>query len=478
MSIPRFQSKPSESVESRSPALHVVTFGCQMNKYDSLSVEGRFKSQGYRTTESIGDADVVLFNTCSVREHAEERVYSWVGELKKEKLRRPELVVGVMGCMAERVGEELFGRAPIVDLVVGTRSFQHLPELIDEVRSVRASGGVARITKLGLDEYPDGARDGQEYTGGRLGYLTVMRGCDLNCTFCIVPRVRGRVLSRPIDELVLEARWMVERGAQVITLLGQTVNSYGEDLPADSSAPMRGRQGRPSLADLLYRLQELDGLERIRLITLHPSYVTRALAEALRDCSKCDAFLPLPAQAGSDDVLKRMKRGYTTDLYRRRVDLLRELVPDIELASDWIVGFPGESDADFELTERFLGEQRFVTNYIFQYSPRPQTHAAEAHVDDVSAELKRERNHRLLATAERVQLARFQQQIGRELDCFVERESEKHPGTLLGHTYTGLPISFRGDTTLIGSHARIKVEHCTAFGLSGALAVTAPAAQA
>jgi tRNA-2-methylthio-N6-dimethylallyladenosine synthase len=327
MSIPRVQSKSSPTADERSPALHVVTFGCQMNKYDSLAVEGRFSKRGYRTTDSIADADVVLFNTCSVREHAEERVYSWVGDLKREKARRPGLVVGVMGCMAERVGEELFGRAPVVDLVVGTRSFQHLPELVDEVRARRESGDAARIAKLGLDEYPDGAREGEAYTGGKLGYLTVMRGCDLNCTFCIVPRVRGRVLSRPIDELVREARWMVDSGAQVITLLGQTVNSYGEDLPADPSSSMRGRQGRPSLADLIQRLNELDGLERIRLVTLHPSYVTRALAEALRDCSKCDRFLPLPAQSGSDAVLKRMKRGYTTDLYRRRADLLRVLVP-------------------------------------------------------------------------------------------------------------------------------------------------------
>jgi tRNA-2-methylthio-N6-dimethylallyladenosine synthase len=472
MTLTRFQSKNSSEPEGGSPKLHVVTFGCQMNKYDSLSVEGKFKKQGYTTTESIDEADVVLFNTCSVREHAEERVYSWVGELKRKKAARPELVVGVMGCMAERVGEELFGRAPIVDLVVGTRSFQHLPQLVDEVRARRDGSKSPRIVKLGLDEYPDGARDGEEYTGGRLGYLTVMRGCDLNCTFCIVPTVRGRVLSRPIDELVREARWMVERGAQVITLLGQTVNSYGEDMPAplDGESHMRGRQGRASLADLIYRLQELDGLARIRLITLHPSYVTRALAEALRDCDKCDRFLPLPAQSGSDAVLKRMKRGYNVDLYRRRVDLLREIVPDIELGSDWIVGFPGESDDDFAASERFLEEQRFAVNYIFQYSPRPQTFAAEHHADDVPDELKRERNNRLLRTSERVQLARFQTQIGRELDAFVERESEKHPGVLLAHSHTGLPLSFRGDAILIGRNARVRVENCTAFGLSGSLA--------
>jgi tRNA-2-methylthio-N6-dimethylallyladenosine synthase len=265
---------------------------------------------------------------------------------------------------------------------------------------------------------------------------------------------------------------MVERGAQVITLLGQTVNSYGEDLPAPlaSEPQMRGRQGRVSLADLLYRLQEIDGLQRIRLITLHPSYVTRALAQALRDCDKCDRFLPLPVQSGSDAVLKRMKRGYTIDLYRRRVELLREFVPDIELGTDWIVGFPGETDDDIAASERFLEEQHFVVNYVFQYSPRPTTWAAEQLVDDVSIEAKNERNQRLLRAAERVALARLQQQIGRELDVFVEQESEKHAGVLLARTHTGLSVSLRGDAALVGTQTRVAIENCTAFSLSGSLA--------
>lgn len=473
MSIPRFQSKTSRD-NAAAPKLHVVTFGCQMNKYDSLAVEGRFKKQGYDTTDAIGEADVVLFNTCSVREHAEERVFSWVGELKRAKEARPDLVVGVMGCMAERLGDEVFGRSKVVDLVVGTRSFQHLPALVDELleRRSQSDGKRVKLSRLGFDEEPDGRREGEPYTGGRQGYLTVMRGCDLNCTFCIVPKVRGRVLSRPVDELLDEARWMVDHGAQVITLLGQTVNSYGEDLavPPAGAARGRGRQGRASLADLIYRLQELEGLVRIRLITLHPSYVTKALAEALRDCSKCDRFLPLPAQSGSDDVLRRMKRGYTVDLYRRRVELLREHCPQIELGSDWIVGFPGESEGDFQATERFLEEQRFIVNYVFQYSPRPETHAAEAHADDVPEALKRERNNRLLAVSERVALARLREQLGRELEVFVEELHEKHEGMLRARTFNGVPLAVRGESTLVGTIQRVRVEDCTAFGLAGTLA--------
>jgi tRNA-2-methylthio-N6-dimethylallyladenosine synthase len=197
--------------------------------------------------------------------------------------------------------------------------------------------------------------------------------------------------------------------------------------------------------------------------------VTRALAEALRDCAKCDRFLPLPAQSGSDDVLKRMKRGYTVDLYRRRVELLREYVPDIELGTDWIVGFPGETDEDFAASERFLEEQRFIVNYVFQYSPRPETHAADALQDDVPEATKRERNNRLLAVGERVSMARLREQLGREVPVFVEQAHEKHVGVLQARTYTGVALSFRGEPTLVGTHQRVTVEDCTAYGLAGSL---------
>lgn len=470
MSITRVQSKARGEAEAGAPKLHVVTFGCQMNKYDSLLVEGRFAKHGWGTTEKIDEADAVLFNTCSVREHAEERVHSWVGELKREKQRRPDLVIGVMGCMAERLGAELFKRSGHVDLVVGTRSFQHLPQLVDEVRARREAGADTRLVRTGMQELPDASRDGETYTGGLLGFLAVMRGCDLNCTYCIVPTVRGRVLSRPIEELVDEAKWMVDHGARVVTLLGQTVNSYGEDLPVPATGEPRmlGRRGRPGLADLIRRLQEVDGLERIRLITLHPSYVTTELAEALRDCPKADRFLPLPAQSGSDRILKAMKRGYTTDLYRRRLDILRAHVPDIELGSDWIVGFPGETEADYLATERFLEEIGSVVNYVFKYDPRPETHAHSALVDDVAIVDKKDRNNRLLRVAERVALGRLQAQLGSTLPVFVERVSERHPGSLQGRTFHTLPVSFTGDPELIGSVVRVSVEETSAYGMAGA----------
>ena len=477
MSTTRHQSKPSADAPiSGAPKLHVVTFGCQMNKYDSELVEGRFKRDGYETTSEIDEADVVLFNTCSVRDHAEERTWSWVGELKKAKEQRPDLVVGVMGCMAQRVEEEIFKRAGHVDLVAGTRQFHLLPKMVAELHDRR--GAPDRFTRkerrlLATDMAEDVVvdREGETFAGGRHAYLAVMRGCDLNCTYCIVPTTRGRVRSRPIDELVREAQWYADQGVQVLTLLGQTINSYGEDSPAPGPGEpmMRGRKGRPSLADLLYRLEEVKGLERIRLITLHPSYVTQSFAESIRDCTKVEKFLPLPAQAGSDDVLKRMKRGYTLDLYRRRADLLREIVPDIELGSDWIVGFSGETDEDFDGSERFLEEQGFLVNYVFKYDPRPKTKADEKLEDDIPDAVKKERNQRLLRTSERIQRARLGRYRGKDVEVFVESLSERDERILLGRTLQGMPVSFEGPKDLLGTLQRATIDETTAYGMAGRL---------
>jgi len=298
-----------------------------------------------------------------------------------------------------------------------------------------------------------------------------MRGCDLSCTFCIVPAVRGRVLSRPVDDLVAEARWLVAQGARAITLLGQTVNSYGEDLPAPAPGAPRGlgRRGRPSLADLLRALQEVEDLARIRLITLHPAYVTVALAEALRDCDKVERCLPLPAQSGSDRILRAMRRGYTTDLYRERVALLRERVPDLELGSDWIVGFPGETDADFQASEAFLSEIGFAGSYVFQYSPRPGTDA-EALADDVPAGVKGERNARLLARAASSGTLRHALHVGARRRVLVEGPVERpvrgEGGWVQGRSQHGLPVRLRGDADLAGREVEVTIEAASAHGLT------------
>ncbi|MCP5023591.1 MAG: tRNA (N6-isopentenyl adenosine(37)-C2)-methylthiotransferase MiaB [bacterium] len=478
MSISRHLSSSSAQGEaqvsdSEAPKLHIVTFGCQMNKYDSSLVEGRFMKTGYATTDQADEADVILFNTCSVRDHAEERTWSWIGELKKLKQKRPDLVVGVMGCMAQRVEKEVFRRAGHVDLVAGTRQFQNLPRMVAELMERRQEPGrlpkEMRLLSTEMGDDPQVDREGTEYTGGSHAYLAIMRGCDLNCTYCIVPTTRGRVRSRSIDDLEHEARWLVDQGVQVLTLLGQTVNSYGEDfaVPGEGTLSGTGRQGRTSLADLLRRLQEIDGLQRIRLITLHPSYLTRALGEALRDCDKVDRYLPLPAQAGSDALLKRMKRGYTLDLYRKRVDLLRELVPDVELGSDWIVGFCGETEDEFQGSIDFLEEQQFLVNYIFKYDPRPGTRSEGERLDDISTAIKKERNQRLLKAAERVQRARYTRYLGQQVDAWVDSVSERDPRILLGRTRQGMAVSFPGTPSLVGGMAAIKIAETTPYGMGG-----------
>ncbi len=457
-----------------APKVHVVTFGCQMNKYDSSLVEGRFLKAGYATTDSPDDADVMLFNTCSVRDHAEERTWSWVGELKKVKQERPDMVIGVMGCMAQRVEEEVFKRAGHVDLVAGTRQFHHLPNMVDEVRAKRldplAKADGMRMLSTDMTEDVVVDRAGETYTGGMHAFLAVMRGCDLNCTYCIVPTTRGRVRSRSIDELETEAKWLVDQGVQVITLLGQTINSYGEDFPAPSGGEttFSGRQGRPGLGDLLRRLQEIEGLVRIRLITLHPSYVTVPFAEAIRDCPKVDRFLPLPAQAGTDDLLKRMKRGYTLDLYRKRADILRETVPGIELGSDWIVGFCGETDTDHAGSEAFLQEQGFVVNYIYKYDPRPGT-KADGLEDDVPEDLKKARHRALLDIAEKVQRERLKAYVGTTVEALIESVSGRDPRMLLGRTIFGMPFSVKGDADQVGKVRRVTIDEASAYGMGATL---------
>ncbi len=473
MTTTRFQSQRTQEASLEAPKLHVVTFGCQMNKYDSLLVEGRFATKGYVTTDSLDEADVVLFNTCSVREHAEERTWSWLGELKRAKETRPDLVIGVMGCMAQRVEEKVFKRAGHVDIVVGTRRFQHLPEMVEELRARREEGGAkgARLLDTGGDGGVEVDRQGEDWIGGNHGFLAVMRGCDLNCTYCIVPTTRGRVRSRGIAELVREARWMVDQGVQVITLLGQTVNSYGEDFPKPGPGdPMgTGRQGRVSLGDLLRSLQEIEGLKRIKLITLHPSYVTPNFAQAVADCDKVERSLPLPMQSGSDRILKAMKRGYTTALYHERVAMLREAVPEIELGSDWIVGFPGETDEDFEQSVQGLRDVGFLTNYVFKYDPRPETRSADGMPDDVPEEVKKERNQRLLRASEEQALARLKALIGAEVEVFVEEASERVEGDLVGRTRTGVSVHFTGDASWIGREVPVRVERATAYGIGGVL---------
>lgn len=417
------QSAPQAGTDTRS--FHLRVFGCQMNFYDAELIRAAFMRRGYAEEEDPRQANVVLFHTCSVREHAEERVHSLLGDLKKHKRAHPEVVVGVIGCMAEREGRELFEREPHVDIVCGTRHFPSLPSQVD-----RVLGGEERVLELGTAPQKVDApvRDMLGAPVGHSAQVAVMRGCDLNCTFCIVPSTRGRVESRPVAEIVTECRTLVDQGITEISLLGQTIDAYGADL---------GPRGtRPKLGRLLDELAEVQSLQRVRLITLHPSYCDRDLADAMARSPQFMRFLPLPLQSGSDRVLKRMKRGYTTDLYRRRIDLLRDRMPDLELISDWIVGFPGESDEDFSMSEKAMQEFGFLQSYVFQYSPRPGT-TAFAYPDDVSKEVKGRRNRRLLDLQHAIARERTPAMVGQASRLMLEGPSEQHERFWFGRIDNG-----------------------------------------
>ncbi|MDA1260741.1 MAG: MiaB/RimO family radical SAM methylthiotransferase [Planctomycetota bacterium] len=401
---------PTSGLEPRS--FHLRVYGCQMNFYDGELIRASFIRRGWTEADSPERAQAVLFHTCSVRENAEERVHGLLGDLRRRKRSDPGVVVGVIGCMADREGEELFAREPHVDVVCGSRHFPSLPDFVE-----RVIGGEERVLALGNSEerVDEVVRDLGGRAAGHSAHVAVMRGCDLNCTYCVVPRVRGRAESRPAREILDEIRRLVDDGVTEVQLLGQTIDAWGRDLPPEE---------RDGLAGLMDAVEAIDGLERIRLITLHPSYVTPALTGALARSRKFLRLLPIPMQSGSDQVLRAMKRGYNAEMYRRRVALLRDAMPDLELVSDWIVGFPGETEDDFAATERAMEEHGFLQSFVFQYSPRPGTSAFERLPDDVPAATKKERNHRLLALQHAIARGRTPRMVGSESAMMLEERRD------------------------------------------------------
>lgn len=411
----------------RTRSFRLRVFGCQMNVYDGELMRSAFLKRGWTEAADDEPAELYLFHTCSVREQAEERVHGLLGELRRRKKEAPDTVVAVVGCMADREGIELFDREPHVDIVCGSRHFPKLPDLV-----ARVVGGEERVCELGdaADRVDAPIRDMTGRPESWHAHVAVMRGCDLNCTYCVVPGVRGRVESRPLEQILDEVRRLVEDGVREVHLLGQTIDAYGRDLP---------KSERPSLAALLRALDEIDGLDRVRMITLHPSYVDQELVTAMAESSKFMRFLPVPVQSGSDTVLRSMKRGYSMELYRRKVDLLRGAMPDLELISDWIVGFPGETDADFEASEAAMREFGFLQSYVFQYSPRPGTTAWEVE-DSVAKEVKAKRNHRLLALQREIARTRTPQMVGKRSRMLLERHAAGEldaPVQWLGRIHNG-----------------------------------------
>ncbi|MCA8973172.1 MAG: tRNA (N6-isopentenyl adenosine(37)-C2)-methylthiotransferase MiaB, partial [Planctomycetes bacterium] len=419
-----------------APRYHLTSYGCQMNKLDSELVESKLQQRGYRAAGNEDDAAVVLVNTCSVRQHAEDRVWSKLGKLRIRKRSEPQLVVGVLGCMAEEHKRYLLTRMPHVDLVVGPSAFGDIDQTVERARlrnaelaaglePVQSKHGVrgAGVVVTGHGKSGDTIRRDVRVRPHRSqAYISIMRGCNMPCTYCIVPTTRGDEVSREIAAIVDEAQRLVDDGVSEITLLGQTVNAYGRDLAGQNA----------TLARLLRALHEIPALRRLAFITSHPNFLNAELVEAIAELPRVARYLHLPAQSGSNAVLKTMRRGYTVERYRKRVDLLLERAPDVELHSDFIVGYPGETAADFDLTVGFLREIGFAQSYVFKYSPRPGTVAADL-VDDVAEAEKERRNQVLLAVQEELTLARNRALVGATVEVLVEGPS-KVAGRLSGRT--------------------------------------------
>jgi tRNA-2-methylthio-N6-dimethylallyladenosine synthase len=446
---------------SRAPRYLLTSYGCQMNKLDSELVESRLTAAGYERAEGETDADVVLLNTCSVRQHAEDRVWSRLGVLRRLKRDKPSLVVGVLGCMAEEHQRYLRARMPHVDLVVGPSAFGDIDAKVETVR-VQNLGALGEgdagegIVSVGHGVSGDTIRRDVRVRPHRSqAYVNVMRGCNMPCSYCIVPTTRGQEISRPIADIVEETQRLCDDGVSEITLLGQTVNAYGRDLGRDVT-----------LARLLRALHEIPALRRIAFITSHPNFLSAELIDALAELPRVSRFLHLPAQSGSNSILKAMRRGYTAERYRMRVEQLWERAPDIELHSDWIVGYPGETEQDFAATVSLMEDVKFSQSYVFKYSPRPGTLAADK-VDDVPDEVKADRNRVLLEVQERHTAARNQQLVGTVQEILVEGPS-KVEGRMSGRTVHHRIVHFDStDLSLVGRYVPVRVREALGHSLVG-----------
>lgn len=367
----------------------IKTFGCQMNIRDSELVSGLLLKAGYKLAEQYDDADIVLVNTCSVRKHAENRVWSEIGKLKKRKKQTGKPIIGLIGCMAEAWQKQVFDKAPLVDLVVGPNNISEIPRLLANLKL----GSVGAIA-VGKDQRDDFVYNTEYISGKAHCNVNIMEGCNNFCSYCIVPYVRGRERSRNAEDIINEIKSLVQNGVKEITLLGQNVNSYNS-VAVITNDKLQMTNKEITFTDLLSMVNSIDELEKFDFVTSHPKDANIALFKKMAELDKCRKYLHLPVQSGSDRILNKMNRGYTIAHYKKLVKTAREIIPGLRLGTDVMVGFPTESDKDFEDTYKLMQEIQFDAAYIFKYSPRPHTKAAELK-DDISEEAKRDRHQILL----------------------------------------------------------------------------------
>ncbi|WP_109464987.1 tRNA (N6-isopentenyl adenosine(37)-C2)-methylthiotransferase MiaB [Albibacillus kandeliae] len=420
--------------------LYVKTYGCQMNVYDSERMAEALGGQGYVETDRPDDADMILLNTCHIREKAAEKVYSELGRFREFKEAKPDLKIGVAGCVAQAEGEEIMRRQPLVDLVVGPQSYHRLPEMEAKTRL----GEKALDTDFPEEDKFEKLKSRPKAQRGPTAFLTVQEGCDKFCAFCVVPYTRGAEVSRPADRILTEARDLVERGVREITLLGQNVNAYHG----------AGEGGDWSLARLIWALNDIDGLERIRFTTSHPNDMSDDLIEAHGECRKLMPYLHLPVQSGSDKILKRMNRSHTVESYLKLIERIRAARPDILMSSDFIVGFPEETEEDFQATLDLVEEVNFGYSFTFKYSTRPGTPAAErAQVEEA---VKDDRLHRLQALITRQQRAAQDGMVGRTVGVLFEKPG-RFEGQMVGKSDYLHAVHVQDPSLQVGQLAQVKI---------------------
>jgi tRNA-2-methylthio-N6-dimethylallyladenosine synthase len=436
------------------PRYHVTTFGCQMNEHDSERMKGMLEALGYAESPEAGEADLILFNTCSIREKADERFVAHLHQAKGIKRGRPEVVIGVGGCWAQSVKDELFRQFPFVDVAFGPGQVHKLAEFLTS----------DSLGAQGFFDFEDFAgrlpmKRGREFQG----WVQISAGCNMNCSFCIVPSTRGREVSRPLEEVVAEVEALASDGVREVTLLGQNVNSYGTRLRPQ---PRR-------FAELLTAIDAIDGIERIRYTSPHPAHMSEDVIRAHAELDGVCSHIHLPLQSGSSRVLKEMRRTYTRERYLDRVALIREHVPDCALTTDVIVGFPGETEEDFAQTLEVVEEVGFDGAFTFVYSPRRDTEAAGFGDRFVAPEIQTERMGRLVEAVQRRARERAQRFVGRTLDVLVEGTSRKDPSLLRGRTSHNKVVNFAG-LARPGEIVPVEIVSATSQTLAGEASLLAP----
>jgi len=429
--------------------LFVQNFGCQMNDYDVERMREVMGARGYDAAESAEDADLIVINTCSVREKAEAKVASAAGRFRELKQARPGLMVAIGGCVAQQEGERLLKRIPVADFTFGPDQIPSLGALVDR----RAAGGRFAATEVvEVEDYRFLTAEPRRGQVPVTALVTIQKGCDNHCAFCVVPATRGREVSRPWQEVVDEVARFVAAGAREVTLIGQNVNSYhGVGLPKDQS-------GGDDFAELLARVDRVEGLKRLRYTTSHPHDFTDKVADAFRDLRTLCAWLHLPVQSGSSRTLKRMVRDYTRDQYLRQIDYVKSVCPDISLSTDIIVGYPGETDADFAETLTLLERVEYDSIYSFEYSERPDTPALKLALrDNVAPEVKAERLQAVQALQKGITARRLGRWVGRDVEVLVEGDSARYPGQLCGRTTGNEMVNFAGPPSLTGELVTVKI---------------------